>query len=110
MEVRELLSQYDFPGDDVPVIKGSALCALEGKDPEKGENAVKELLKAVDEYIPQPERPTDGDSIMPIEDVFSISGRGTVVTGRIERGVIKVGDELEIVGIRDTQKNDLYWS
>ena len=104
MEVRELLSSYDFPGDDIPVIKGSALAALEGNKPEIGENAVKELMKNVDEYIPQPERPVDGNFIMPIEDVFSISGRGTVVTGRIERGVVNVGDELEIVGIRDTQK------
>jgi len=104
MEVRELLSSYDFPGDDIPVIKGSALCALNGEKPEIGENAVRELMKAVDEYIPQPERPIDGDFIMPIEDVFSISGRGTVVTGRIERGIVKVGEDLEIVGVKDTQK------
>jgi len=104
MEVRELLSSYDFPGDDIPVIYGSALAALEGDKPEIGEEAVRKLMAAVDEYIPQPERPVDGDFIMPIEDVFSISGRGTVVTGRIERGVVNVGDELEIVGIRDTQK------
>jgi elongation factor Tu len=104
MEVRELLSSYEFPGDDIPVVKGSALAALEGDKPEIGENAVRELMKQVDEYIPQPERPVDGEFIMPIEDVFSISGRGTVVTGRIERGVVNVGDELEIVGIKDTQK------
>ena len=104
MEVRELLSAYDFPGDDVPVVKGSALCALEGSNPEIGEKAITALMDAVDEYIPQPERPVDGDFIMPIEDVFSISGRGTVVTGRIERGIVHVGDEIEIVGIRDTQK------
>ena len=104
MEVRELLSSYDFPGDDIPVIKGSALAALEGNNPEIGENAIKELMAAVDDYIPQPARETDKDFIMPIEDVFSISGRGTVVTGRIESGVINVGDEIEIVGIRDTQK------
>ena len=104
MEVRELLSSYDFPGDDIPVVKGSALAALEGNNPEIGENAVKELLQHVDEYIPQPARETDKDFIMPIEDVFSISGRGTVVTGRIESGVINVGDEIEIVGIKETQK------
>jgi elongation factor Tu len=104
MEVRELLSQYDFPGDDIPVIKGSALCALEGNKPEIGEESIKALMSAVDEYIPQPERPIDGDFIMPIEDVFSISGRGTVVTGRVERGIVKVGDELEIIGIKDTTK------
>ncbi len=104
MEVRELLSSYDFPGDDIPIIKGSALAALEGKNPEIGENAVRELLKAVDEYIPQPERAIDKSFIMPIEDVFSISGRGTVVTGRVEAGVVNVGDEIEIVGLRDTQK------
>jgi elongation factor Tu len=104
MEVRELLSSYQFPGDDIPVIKGSALAALEDKTPEIGEQAVLELMRAVDSYIPQPERPKDRPFLMPIEDVFSISGRGTVVTGRIERGVIKVGDEVEIVGLRDTQK------
>jgi elongation factor Tu len=104
MEVRELLSSYDFPGDDIPVIKGSALAALEGKNPEIGENAVRELMKAVDDYIPQPERPIDGAFLMPIEDVFSISGRGTVVTGRIERGIVKVGEDLEIVGVKATQK------
>jgi len=104
MEVRELLSSYDFPGDDIPIIRGSALCALEGKNPEIGENAVRALLKAVDEYIPQPERPIDGSFLMPIEDVFSISGRGTVVTGRIERGIVKVGEEIEIIGLMPTQK------
>jgi elongation factor Tu len=104
MEVRELLSSYDFPGDDIPVVKGSALAALDGSNPEIGENAVRELLAQVDAYIPQPERPIDKTFLMPIEDVFSISGRGTVVTGRVEAGVINVGDEIEIVGIRDTQK------
>ena len=102
MEVRELLSLYNFPGDDIPVIRGSALQALEGKP--EGEAAVKELMKAVDEYIPQPERDKERPFLMSIEDVFTISGRGTVVTGRIEKGVIKVGDEVEIVGIHDTQK------
>ena len=104
MEVRELLSSYDFPGDDIPVIKGSALAALEGRDPEIGENSIRELMKAVDEYIPQPVREIDQPFLMPIEDVFSISGRGTVATGRIEQGILNVGDELEIVGIKDTQK------
>jgi len=104
MEVRELLTKYDFPGDKIPIIKGSALAALEGKTPEIGENAVRELLKAVDDYIPQPDRPIDKPFLMPVEDVFSISGRGTVVTGRVEQGVIKVGEEIEIVGIRPTQK------
>jgi len=104
LEVRELLSSYDFPGDDIPIIKGSALAALEGRDAEIGENSIRELMAAVDSYIPQPERPVDRDFLMPIEDVFSISGRGTVVTGRIETGIVKVGDEVEIVGIRDTQK------
>ncbi|MEJ2518623.1 MAG: elongation factor Tu [Methyloceanibacter sp.] len=104
MEVRELLSSYEFPGDDTPIVKGSALAALEGRDPEIGENAIRELMAAVDEFIPQPERPIDQPFLMPIEDVFSISGRGTVVTGRVERGVIKVGDEIEIVGIKDTKK------
>ncbi|WP_425360985.1 elongation factor Tu [Candidatus Tisiphia endosymbiont of Stenodema calcarata] len=102
MEVRELLSMYDFPGDDIPVIRGSALQALEGKP--EGEAAIKELINAIDEYIPQPERDTDKPFLMSIEDVFSISGRGTVVTGRIEKGIVKVGEEVEIVGIRDTQK------
>jgi elongation factor Tu len=105
MEVRELLSSYDFPGDDIPIVKGSALMALEDKKPELGRNAILELMKAVDSAIPQPERPIDLPFLMPIEDVFSISGRGTVVTGRIERGIVKVGEEIEIVGIRDTQKS-----
>ncbi|MBI1392596.1 MAG: elongation factor Tu [Alphaproteobacteria bacterium] len=104
MEVRELLSVYEFPGDDIPIIKGSALAALEGRDPEIGENTIRELLAAVDEYIPTPDRPIDKDFLLPIEDVFSISGRGTVVTGRVERGKVTVGDELEIVGVKDTQK------
>ncbi len=104
MEVRELLSSYDFPGDDIPVVKGSALCAIEGKNPDLGEKAVRALMDAVDSYIPQPERPIDGAFLMPIEDVFSISGRGTVVTGRIERGIVKVGEEIEIVGLMPTQK------
>jgi len=102
MEVRELLTKYNFPGDDIPVVRGSALQALEGKP--EGEAAVKELMKAVDSYIPQPKRDIEKPFIMPIEDVFSISGRGTVVTGRIENGIVKVGEEVEIVGIRDTQK------
>ena len=104
MEVRELLSSYDYPGDDIPIIKGSALAALEGRDPEIGENSIRELIKAVDDYIPTPERAVDQPFLMPIEDVFSISGRGTVVTGRVERGAVNVGDELEIVGIRPTRK------
>ncbi len=104
MEVRELLSKYDFPGDDIPIIKGSAMAALEDKNPEIGEQAILALMKAVDEYIPQPERPKDKPFLMPVEDVFSISGRGTVVTGRVERGVIKVGDEVEIVGLKPTVK------
>ena len=104
MEVRELLSSYEFPGDDIPIIKGSALAALEGKDAEIGENSIRELMAKVDEYIPQPERPVDQPFLLPIEDVFSISGRGTVVTGRVERGVVNVGDEIEIVGIKETQK------
>ncbi|MDC0349028.1 elongation factor Tu [Alphaproteobacteria bacterium] len=104
MEVRELLSKYDFPGDDIPVIKGSALCALEGKNPELGKESILKLMEAVDTYIPQPKREVDKPFLMPVEDVFSISGRGTVVTGRIETGVVKVGEECEIVGIRDTQK------
>ncbi|MBX6425259.1 MAG: elongation factor Tu [Variibacter sp.] len=104
LEVRELLSKYDFPGDEIPIIKGSALCALEDRDPKIGRDAILELMKAVDEYIPQPNRPKDQPFLMPVEDVFSISGRGTVVTGRIERGIIKVGDEVEIVGLRPTQK------
>ncbi|EHL97143.1 translation elongation factor Tu, partial [Acetobacteraceae bacterium AT-5844] len=104
MEVRELLSSYQFPGDDIPVIKGSALMALEDKSPELGEQAILALMEAVDSYIPQPERPKDLPFLMPIEDVFSISGRGTVVTGRIERGIVKVGEEVEIVGLKDTTK------
>jgi len=104
MEVRELLSSYEFPGDDIPIIKGSALHAMNGTQPEIGENAIRELMAAVDDYIPQPERPVDQPFLLPIEDVFSISGRGTVVTGRIERGVVNVGDEIEIVGIKDTKK------
>jgi len=104
MEIRELLSSYDFPGDDIPIIKGSALAALEDTNKEIGHDAVLALMKAVDEYIPQPERPIDQPFLMPIEDVFSISGRGTVVTGRVERGIVKVGEEIEIVGIRPTVK------
>jgi len=104
MEVRELLSSYDFPGDDIPIVKGSALAAVEGRDPIIGEDAIMELMTQVDAYIPQPERPIDLPFLMPVEDVFSISGRGTVVTGRIERGVVKVGEEVEIVGLRDNQK------
>jgi elongation factor Tu len=104
LEVRELLSKYDFPGDKIPIIKGSALAALEDKDKKLGHDAILELMKHVDSYIPQPERPIDQPFLMPVEDVFSISGRGTVVTGRVERGVVKVGEEIEIVGLRDTQK------
>ncbi|HXA23802.1 MAG TPA: elongation factor Tu [Acetobacteraceae bacterium] len=104
MELRELLSSYQFPGDDIPIIKGSALFALEDRNPEMGEKSVLELMDAVDSYIPQPVRATDRPFLMPVEDVFSISGRGTVATGRVERGVIKVGEEVEIVGIRPTQK------
>ncbi|WP_338663542.1 elongation factor Tu [Pararoseomonas sp. SCSIO 73927] len=104
MEVRELLSSYQFPGDDIPIIHGSALMALEDKQPEIGENAILKLMEAVDAYIPQPERPKDLPFLMPIEDVFSISGRGTVVTGRVERGIVKVGEEVEIVGLKDTVK------
>ncbi len=104
MEVRELLSSYDFPGDNIPIVKGSALAALEDSNKEIGHDAVLELMKAVDNYIPQPERLIDQPFLMPIEDVFSISGRGTVVTGRVERGIVKVGEEIEIVGIKDTQK------
>ncbi|MCZ4283175.1 elongation factor Tu, partial [Kiloniella laminariae] len=105
MEIRELLSSYDFPGDDIPIVSGSALAALEGRDDEIGKNQILALMKAVDDYIPQPDRPVDQAFLMPIEDVFSISGRGTVVTGRIETGIVKVGEEVEIVGIRDTQKS-----
>jgi elongation factor Tu len=104
MEVRELLSSYDFPGDDIPIVKGSALAAVEGRDPVIGEDRILELMTQVDAYIPQPERPVDLPFLMPVEDVFSISGRGTVVTGRIEKGIVKVGEEVEIVGIRDVQK------
>jgi elongation factor Tu len=104
MEVRELLSKYDFPGDDIPIVKGSALHAMNGTQPEIGETSIRALLAAVDTYIPTPERPIDQPFLMPIEDVFSISGRGTVVTGRVERGVVTVGEEVEIVGIRDTRK------
>lgn len=102
MEIRELLDSYEFPGDDIPIVRGSALAALEGKNDEIGKNSIMELMTAVDDYIPQPERAIDGAFLMPIEDVFSISGRGTVVTGRVERGIVKVQDEVEIVGIRDT--------
>ena len=104
LEVRDLLSSYQFPGDDIPIIHGSAVCALEGKQPEIGEDAVLKLMAAVDSYIPQPERAIDRPFLMPIEDVFSISGRGTVVTGRVERGIVNVGDEVEIVGIKNTVK------
>ena len=104
MEVRELLSSYNFPGDTIPIIKGSALCALEGRNPEIGHKSIEALMDAVDNFIPQPERAKDKPFLMSIEDVFSISGRGTVVTGRVERGIVKVGEEVEIVGIRPTQK------
>jgi elongation factor Tu len=104
LEVRELLTSYDFPGDDIPIIKGSALAALEDRDEEIGIKSINELMAAVDSYIPQPARDKEKPFLMPIEDVFSISGRGTVVTGRIERGVVKVGEEIEIVGIKDTVK------
>ena len=104
LEVRELLSSYEFPGDDIPIIKGSALAAIEGGDAAIGSDSVKELMAAVDEFVPQPDRPVDMPFLMPIEDVFTISGRGTVVTGRVERGVVATGDEIEIVGIRETSK------
>ena len=104
MEIRDLLTSYGFPGDEIPIVKGSALAVLENGDPKIGHDSIVELMKAVDSYIPQPNRPKDEPFLMPIEDVFSISGRGTVVTGRVERGVIKVGDEIEIVGIKPTQK------
>jgi elongation factor Tu len=104
LEVRELLTSYQFPGDKIPIIKGSALMALEGKNEDQGKKAILELMKSVDEYIPQPVRPKDRPFLMPIEDVFSISGRGTVVTGRVERGVVKVGEEVEIIGLRETTK------
>ena len=105
MEIRELLSSYQFPGDEIPIIKGSAKTALDDGDPKIGKEAILELMKAVDSYIPQPDRPIDKPFLMPIEDVFSISGRGTVVTGRVERGIVKVGEEVEIVGLRDTVKS-----
>jgi elongation factor Tu len=104
MEVRELLSKYEFPGDQIPIVKGSALAAMEGRDPEIGEKSIRALMEAVDSYIPQPDRPKDRPFLRPVEDVFSISGRGTVATGRIEQGIVNVGDEIEIVGIRATQK------
>jgi elongation factor Tu len=104
LEVRELLSKYQFPGDKIPVIRGSALMALEDKNPELGKQSILQLMQAVDESIPQPDRPKDRPFLMPVEDVFSISGRGTVVTGRIERGIIKVGEEIEIIGLRPTVK------
>ncbi len=104
MEIRELLSSYQFPGDDTPIVKGSALAALEGRDNAIGEDSIRALLAAVDSYIPTPERPKDKPFLMPVEDVFSISGRGTVVTGRVEQGIVKVGEEIEIVGLKDTQK------
>jgi len=104
MEIREWLSSYEFPGDDIPIVKGSALAALEDGDAAIGSDAIRELMAAVDGYIPQPERPKDQPFLMPIEDVFSISGRGTVVTGRIERGIVNVGEEIEIVGLKDTTK------
>ena len=104
LEVRELLSRYEFPGDDIPIVRGSALKAMEGDEGEVGYESIQKLLDAIDEYIPEPERPTDKPFLMPVEDVFSISGRGTVVTGRIERGIINTGNEVEIIGIRDTQK------
>jgi len=104
LEVRELLNKYEFPGDKIPIVRGSALMALEGKEPKLGHDAILQLMREVDAYIPQPDRPIDQPFLMPIEDVFSISGRGTVVTGRIERGVVKVGEEVEIVGIKPTTK------
>ena len=104
MEVRELLNEYEFPGDDIPIVKGSALAALEGTNEETGKNAILELMSQIDSYVPQPERPKDQPFLMPIEDVFSISGRGTVVTGRVESGVINVNEEIEIVGVKETQK------
>src|SRR5262245_37853367 len=105
MEVRELLTSYSFPGDDIPIVKGSALAAVEGRDAPIGEDAIMNLMTAVDTYIPQPARPLDLPFLMPVEDVFSISGRGTVVTGRVEKGIVKVGDEVEIIGIRPTVKS-----
>ena len=104
-EIRDLLTSYKFPGDKIPIVKGSALAAVEGKDEAIGKNSILELLKAIDEHIPQPDRPKDKPFLMPVEDVFSISGRGTVVTGRVEQGVVKTGEEIEIVGIRETKKS-----
>ena len=104
LEVRELLSSYQFPGDKIPIIKGSALCALESREPKLGHDSILELMAAVDSYIPQPNRPKDRPFLMPVEDVFSISGRGTVATGRIERGIVKVGEEIEIIGLKATTK------
>jgi elongation factor Tu len=104
LEVRELLTRYEFPGDDIPVVRGSALKAMEGEESDQGTGSVEKLLKAIDDYIPEPERPIDKPFLMPVEDVFSISGRGTVVTGRVERGIVKTGQEVEIVGLRETQK------
>ncbi len=104
LEVRELLSKYDYPGDDIPIVKGSALAALEGRDDNIGKESIYALMKAVDDFIPQPARPVDRPFLMPVEDVFSISGRGTVVTGRVESGIVKVGEEVEIVGLKDTRK------
>jgi elongation factor Tu len=104
MEVRDLLNQYEFPGDDTPIVTGSALKALEGDSSDIGVPSIEKLVAALDEYIPEPERAVDGDFLMPVEDVFSISGRGTVVTGRVERGIVKVGDEVEIIGLKDTTK------
>jgi elongation factor Tu len=107
MEIRELLSKYNFPGDDIPVVKGSALAAVEGRDPEIGEKAIVKLMEEVDRYIPTPARDIDKPFLMPVEDVFSISGRGTVVTGRVERGIVKVGEEIEIIGIKEAQKTTI---
>jgi elongation factor Tu len=107
MEIRELLSKYNFPGDEIPVVKGSALAAVEGRDPEIGEKAIIKLMEEVDRYIPTPARDVDKPFLMPVEDVFSISGRGTVVTGRVERGIVKVGEEIEIIGIREAQKTTI---
>src|SRR5690606_10558288 len=104
MELRELLSKYEFPGDDIPVVKGSALAAMEGRDPEIGHDRILELMQAVDDYIPTPERALDRPFLMPVEDVFTITGRGTVVTGAISQGVVKVGDKVQIVGITDTRE------
>jgi len=107
MEIRELLSKYQYPGDDIPIVKGSALAAVEGKNPDLGEKAIVELMNQVDSYIPTPARDVDKPFLMPVEDVFSISGRGTVVTGRVERGIVKVGEEIEIIGIKDAQKSTI---